>query len=338
MKKILFLAFANCLALLGCMKDNTSPDTQDSVGSVQIHFPTLPEAALQAAAKTATSSTFRPIAIEPYTFTISIDGPGMATRTQSWDAYAISGKTLTLENIPAGPGRVFRGKLARNNMTTHEGSYTVDIGGGQSVFVPLVLRDVGNGRAEICVEVEGWPGSPNCIPIDTLPKDTLNIDGCWKLSLGTKDSLLVGDLNLVGMEGEITGSFLVPNGLRYYVTGHRQGHVWELTFETPKYMINYMQPPHPTTDYAVDTTRIWVDPPGPIYYGAPNIYVVVKSVVHRAQFDGKDSFEGSVTDSAFSIYVGDATGWETQCRPPIIDTLVDTLPRIGVDTVVYPIK
>lgn len=332
MKKILFLAFANCLALLGCMTDNTSPETPGTVGSAQIRFPTVPAAALKAAAKTTTSPTSHPMPIDPITFTITIEGPGMATRTQTWDANAVSGKTITLENIPSGPGRIFHGILTQYNMTTHEGSYSVDIGGGQSVFVPLVLRDVRNGRAEICVEVEGWSG-PDCVPIDTLPDDTLNINGCWKFSAFNKDSSLAGELNLSQYGRSVSGTYMDPEGRSYQVMGGYKDHAWELTMTEPRFEINYMIPmPDTMTGIKrmppIDTGWTW-----PVQPSWPAIYVKVETIQSLVFSVNSGYFTGSVTDSTFRTRLGDASAVEVGCPTepwPPIDP-----PIVPIDTNVY---
>jgi hypothetical protein len=223
LKKALFLSVFTGLALIACLDNSIAPAPVDagSKGSARIKLPVVPEKAL---AKTG----FR--IASAYTIYVTVSGPGMSPRTQAWDLAALGGQTVTLEDIPSGADRVFTGWIVRDSIKTHEGSYVVSIGGGETVFVPLVLRDVRSGRAEICIEVEGWP-TPKCTPIDTLPVEPVILSGCWHIEANDGNTYLNGTLSIFSMEGSLHGNFIAANGFRYFANPAFVNGVWRVSLE-----------------------------------------------------------------------------------------------------------
>jgi hypothetical protein len=73
--------------------------------------------------------------------------------------------TVIIEHIPAGPQRLFEGRISYNDSSTlYEGETWADIYSGKLVEIRLYLRKAG-GAAEICLIIEGMP-PPACA--DTL--------------------------------------------------------------------------------------------------------------------------------------------------------------------------
>jgi len=187
-------------SLFACINDNTPAEPKAATGVARLKLPQLPEGYKDSLPGSG------------YSLTVTVTGPGMQPLSHAWDLSRSGGKTVSFEDIPAGPSRIFTGVLMRGTAKTHEGKYTLDIGAGESVFVPLVLREVGTGRAEICIEIQGWPGSPDCMPIDTLPVDTPALAGCWYIDADDGTSPLRGTLSLQATASGIYGGFVSDNG------------------------------------------------------------------------------------------------------------------------------
>lgn len=295
----------------------------------------MPDAGLSPAAKTSTSPADYKVAPPPIYFTITIEGPGMQPRTQTWNAYEVGGKTVVPDNIPSGSGRLFTGRLIQGSVRTHEGSYTTDIRGGESVFVPLVLRDVRTGKAEICVEVEGWPGSGKCAPIDTVPGNYFSINGCWQLGGYGLDSTLVGTLSLSEYANSVSGCFRGKGGNAMYVSCIFKNQVWNLSFVDEIVFIDYMLSvagkamPGDTLIHPIDPIMPW--------HPSPTLYVKVDNTA-LAYMDfvtpSGPVLTVWVTDSTFTSNLGYVVGRGAKCE---IEPPIDTLPHIFVDTVMIDV-
>ena len=324
MKKALFSAIFAGFALFGCIADNTPKEPSGSKGIARIKLPELPAGV----ANTGPAAE--------YNLAVTVSGPGMASVTQSWNLSGFGGKTVSFENIPAGSGRTFTGTLMRGRVITHEGKYSINIGGGESVFVPLVLRDIRNGRAEICVEVEGWPGSPDCRPIDTLPVDTFALAGCWYIEANEGGLPIKGRLSFQGRDDANWGEFTFENGHTLFANAEYIAGAWRISL-------------HPF-DFIDDMPRVTVvdpllDEPSARNNSMP-IDIAPDTTWYRTYHFRIDTFSfgpadqpnglfwGVMMDPTFTKTLGKVTGSITQCHniidPPIIDpidTSICILPR-----------
>lgn len=200
MKKVLLVSVLAGFGLFACVNDNPVEEPRNATGVARIKLPQLPQGFKDSVPGAG------------YALTVTVTGPGMQPLSHAWALSEFGGKTVSFEGIPAGPGRNFTGILMHGAARTHEGSYSLDIGAGESVFVPLVLREIGSGRAEICVEIEGWPGAPDCMPIDTLPVDTPAPVGCWHIEADDGIAPLSGTLSLYPSASGIYGGFKSDSG------------------------------------------------------------------------------------------------------------------------------
>ena len=271
------------------MKENTGPEESGPMGKAKIRFPSLPQAALA-----KTSTTLFPVM--PYYFTLIIEGEGMGSITKTWNLTEVSGQSMVIDNIPSGYNRVFTGQILFANSITHQGSYSINVTGGDTVFVPLVLRDIRNGHAEICVEVEGWPNNPNCTFIDTLPIDTIPVEpidtlpakyfsilGCWNLNLFIPGLTQTGTANFRGNDGfiysntNISGNFSSSNGDSYNISGYWQDGGWNLTL-AKEYLVQTIPAPYSYNN--LDSTRFGhheLRDISPIYHQTINQYLRITS-------------------------------------------------------------
>ncbi|MDB5102610.1 MAG: hypothetical protein JWP91_299 [Fibrobacteres bacterium] len=319
MKKTLFLAVSACISLMACIGDNTSPSENGPSGSARIRFPAVPE--------TTFTMEGKPYSV-PYLFSVTIEGPGMNARTQTWNASEVGGKTVVLEDIPSGSARTFTGTMMRSGIKTHQGTYTIDIGGGESVFVPLVLRDVRTGRAEICVEVEGWPGSPDCTPIDTLPipVDGDELDGCWLIKARIGDTALTGRLSLSARTGGLSGTFRSDAGQSYFVTPAHIAGVKILELVPIAYRGLELVDPTPDlcTEPINDSIRPLIFCP-PYHPVLASYHLRIDSVNPQRPGKVAGSFTGMMVDPGYKIELGQLAGYAAACPPdvyPIEDSLV----------------
>ena len=316
MKKALYLTVLAGFALFGCMPDNTAPDPVGPKGSARIKLPQLPDTFL----KTGPAAE--------YALSVTVSGPGMAPITHGWKLSEFGGKTVAFEGIPAGNNRVFTGILMRGMAKTHEGAYTVNIGGGESVFVPLVLRDVGTGRAEICVEVDGWPGSLNCNPIDTLPVDTFALSGCWHIEANEGATRLNGTLSFIGMEGSVYGQFTPDAGEPLWANAEFVNGAWRITLH-PRVMIDDMGDSVVLDPrYLLNIEKPYGDAVDTVWYRTYQFRIDTFSFGPADQPNG--TFWGVTMDPSFQKVLGKVTGFVTPCITPTpigVDTTICIFPR-----------
>lgn len=181
------------LGLSACNQEEKSPvrPNVEGKGSARIALPALPKGYLVLPGAQAL-------------FALTVSGEGMDPIRRSWVLKEGFAPAVTLDGIPAGHARIFEGRLVRidtaggDTIVTHEGVETAWISRDSTAEVRLYLRAGGNGKAHVCVEVEGWPVDPSCIQ----PPDTtgLFIGGCWNLTVnkpGPKiDTLFKGRLQV----------------------------------------------------------------------------------------------------------------------------------------------
>lgn len=313
MKKTLFLSLFTGFALSGCIQDNSPKEPDGKTGRARIKLPELPAGS----AKTVPGLE--------YNLTVTVSGTGMHSRTHSWRLSEFGGKTVSIEDIPAGADRVFTGILMRGMVKTHEGRHTADIAGGGSAYVPLVLRDVGTGRAEICVEIEGWPWSPECAPIDTLPVDTIALSGCWHIEAQEAGQPLIGKLSVHSMEGVPFGIFTSRDGGSYYVAVEYVLGAWRLTLH-PRVPVEDMGDAFGIAKMGIPNV---MKP-----YGAPSDWYRTYQIrIDTFSFGPADQpngiFWGVLMDPSFRNVVGKVTGTTSLCYPEIVtDTAICVLPAL----------
>ncbi|GEM_PF-2791664 len=332
MKKVLYFGVLTGFALFGCINNNTSNEEPGAKGVARIRLPQLPETF----AATGPGNE--------YSLSVTVTGSGMSPLTQSWKLGEFGGKTESLEGIPAGNDRIFTGILMRGKAVTHKGSYKVDIGGGESVFVPLVLRDVGTGRAEICVEVEGWSGSPDCTPIDTLPVDTFPLTGCWHIQAYEGITLISGTLSFYSDFIYPAGRFTFDGGQTLLAHAAFVNGAWRIDLEPPIYLDD-MGGGVVRTD---EIKTIHVTNPVP-NIEKPFILPPDTSSANRSYHFRIDAFTagpadephglffGEMMDASYQKVIGKVTGTATRCGN-IIDPMdtVWTDTSVVIDTIGYP--
>lgn len=190
----------SALGLSACNQEEKSPvrPNAEGKGSARIALPALPKGYLALPGAQAL-------------FALTVSGEGMDPIRRSWVLNEGNAPAVTIDGIPAGHARIFEGRLVRidsaggDTSVTHEGSESAWISRDSTAEVRLFLRAGGNGKAHVCVEVEGWPIDPSCIqPPDT---SSLFVGGCWNFTVtkpGPKqDSLFKGTLQV-----DQSGSFL----------------------------------------------------------------------------------------------------------------------------------
>lgn len=317
MKKALVLSVLAGFSLFGCIDDNPSSGPKGATGVARLKLPQLPPGA-----DTGAGSA--------YDLTVTVTGPGMQPLSHAWMLSEFGGQTVSFEDIPAGPNRVFTGILMRGSVKTHEGEYAVEIGGGETVMVPLVLRDVRTGRAEICVEVEGWPGSPDCMTIDTAA-DTSALEGCWHIEAYDSLSRMAGTLSLYRMGGGLYGNLKAEGGQTLYASAFLVDGAWRVTLRTPIHPVD-------TFDIRAEARPI---PNIEIPYLPPDtsMFRDFQFRVDSFSFGPADQpnglFHGVLMDSTFHKAIGKVTGVTAPCliviEPPIPPTFhpVDT---VRIDT------
>lgn len=152
MRKALCISVLAGFGLFGCINDNPSREQPGATGSARIKLPQLPEAFKDSMPGSG------------YTLTVTVAGPGMQPLSHAWPLSEFGGQTVSFEDIPAGPSRVFTGVLIRGTAKTHEGKYTLDIGAGESVFVPLVLREGAPAARKSALRSKAGPAHPIARP------------------------------------------------------------------------------------------------------------------------------------------------------------------------------
>jgi hypothetical protein len=222
--------FAILFAMLfvwGCQQDNgpfefTSPDT-DGVhyGSSVVKLPGL------ALAKVAASSV-------QYKFSLTITGDGMQPMTFGWPVDG-SGQSFTIDKIPAGKARMFKGVLYGSNGATYEGTAYADIYGGQVAYISLVLRKLGSAQVEVIIEDFEQQNIIGCYKIDGRV-DTTSLSGLTMsiMDISSDSSLFVyfyqngkmvgkfyGTLNNMKMSGD----FVIPDAGFGTVEGYLDAYI-----------------------------------------------------------------------------------------------------------------
>lgn len=209
-----FLALGLNLAALGlaaCDRESPSPTSPEAAGSgsARIALPELPAGYLADPSQRAF-------------FSLVITGPGNDTLRRS--AYLLpggAGHDLTVDGIPAGPTR-FLGTLYRTDSAggtgapTHTGTDSAVIRPGQTAQVHLFLRKY-TGSANVCVEVEGWPSDPACLP---KPKP-IDVGGCYALQVKANgsDTVIRATLRILQKDTSLFGTIAWPWGLTDTATG-----------------------------------------------------------------------------------------------------------------------
>jgi hypothetical protein len=314
LKKALVLWVLTVFGLFGCINDNAPSGPKEATGVARIKLPKLP-----AGADSDSGSA--------YSLTITVTGPGMQALSHAWMLSDFGGQTVSFEDIPAGPNRVFTGILMRGAIKTHEGEYAVEIGGGETVLVPLVLRDVRTGRAEICVKVEGWPGSLNCMSIDTAA-DTSGLEGCWHIEAYDSLSRVGGTLSLHRMGGVIYGDLKAPSGQTLYATASMVDGSWRVTLRPMIYAVDFL-------DLRADAGQM---PNIEMPYLPPDtgLFRGFQFRVDSFSFGPADQpnglFRGVLMDSTFRKTIGTVTGVTAPCL--VIDPpMIHPIDSVWIDTV-----
>ncbi|HKP95811.1 MAG TPA: hypothetical protein VJ385_08650 [Fibrobacteria bacterium] len=218
------------------------PEGATGTGSARFALPALSQGYL---AKSAAGK----IAL----FDLTVYGEGMAPIHQSWPLSPGGRDSAIVTGIPAGPKRIFYGRLIQTNLiqsdtagrdtlVTHEGSDSVLIRRDSTSDVHLYLKKVGgNGSAHVCVEVEGWPSDSACVQPPVIPPFPL-FRGCWnvaitkpgptrqqdsvfkaKLRIFQRDSVLSAVITWnSGKKDSAYGYVILPGG--YAVIGYNGGH------------------------------------------------------------------------------------------------------------------
>lgn len=190
-RKWLALGITMAIGLIACDKEDRSPvqpDGKEGKGSANIALPKLPAGYLADSGQKAL-------------FSLTITGSGMDPIMKSWYLYPDRSQSLLVEGIPVGE-RHFYGRLIRidaktgDTTVTHEGSDSAFIERGAVTDVHLYLRAGGYGSAHLCVEVEGWPADPTCIP---PPPPLPIVEGCYQVQVkpNGSDSMLTAWLRVV---------------------------------------------------------------------------------------------------------------------------------------------
>lgn len=291
MKKALFVSLFAGFALFGCIADNTPPEPSGGKGIARIKLPQLP----QGPGKSGPAAD--------YSLQVTVSGPGMGTLSRSWNLSEFGGRTVAIENIPAGASRIFTGRIWHGLAKTHEGEYSIGVAGGASVFVPLVLRDVRTGRAEICVEVEGWPGSPDCAPIDTGYVDSTLL-GCWRIEGSGGPKPLSGRLHVFDLDDRLYGNFHSDEGEPYNVEFASVNGATRLTFNSALFTVDQERA---SAKQAATQPR---------YY--PSFHLRIDNISFGPADEPNSLFWGVFTDPTFTKPLGKATGRRQGCPEPII--------------------
>ncbi|MCX7727565.1 MAG: hypothetical protein N2053_12040 [Chitinispirillaceae bacterium] len=175
-----------CL-LLSCFHNdpselNSLQKKEIQYGSCVVRLPQLTQLAL---AKKGGKNTIS------YKFLLTISGEGMETMTFSWTLDS-SGETYTIDKIPAGKSRLFKGILSGSNGVSYEGSAYADIYAGQITYVTLVLRKTGSAQVEVIIE--DFESEPITICYKILGYvDTANLEGLTlKIEDFTSNSVVYG--------------------------------------------------------------------------------------------------------------------------------------------------
>ncbi|MBW8890098.1 MAG: hypothetical protein JF616_20275 [Fibrobacteres bacterium] len=196
--KRVFIPALAALGLFACEPNDSAGPAKNGSGSARVAVPALPAGYLAGASQAI--------------LFLDVAGPGMAP--MHFSATMTEGKpiTLALSGIPAGPGRIFHGRLVRldsaqrDTMVTHEGSDTVAIAAGATTDVHLYLKAVGGGAVRVCLDVEGWPANQACEK--PKPKTVPNVSGCYDLVVAkhgpAEDSLFKGKLRLTQKDSAVS--------------------------------------------------------------------------------------------------------------------------------------
>ena len=176
---VLFLSVM-ALMLGGCnfSGSSDSPNGPETIGegSAKVYLPSLDVGALSKAAL----DTIPPSLQGPYFFELTIDGEGMFPITKSWPLDTLVNGPLKINRIPAGPERVFTGKLLSNsNEVIQMGADTVEIIPDQSSQVILNLKYVKVGETDVCVTFEGSDDECTAVSPTGYPPNT----GEWNVTI-----------------------------------------------------------------------------------------------------------------------------------------------------------
>ena len=132
------------IVVAGCQMNHGSDpvsssekDADDLFGSATIMLPTLSQLGL---AKTTSGP--------PVIFELSISGTSMATINKQWNI-AMEETTVVVENIPAGPDRIFFGTILQEDALIAEGADTVAILPGKTAEVNLYMITDGGATVNI---------------------------------------------------------------------------------------------------------------------------------------------------------------------------------------------
>jgi hypothetical protein len=191
--------------LWGCQDDvplgfSAPPTEEVQYGSSVIKLPGL------ALAKIAAGSI-------AYKFVLTITGDRMDTMTFNWSVDG-SGQSFTIDKIPTGKSRMFRGILYGSNGATYEGIAYADIYSGKIAYVSLVLRRLGSAQVEVIIEDFEEDGIAGCYQVDGNA-DTVNFSGLVMNIMDITDSSL---FVYFYRGGEMVGKFYgtLSNRMRMY--------------------------------------------------------------------------------------------------------------------------
>lgn len=190
------------LGLAGCDNPAKSPlqsETDAGLGSARLSLPKLPAGYLADSGQQAL-------------FELTVSGAGMDPIIRYWSLFPGAAQPVLVPEIPAGV-RSFQGRLIRidpmagDTTVTHEGADSAWIERGKETVVRLYLRAGPSGNAHICVEVEGWPADPSCVP--PPPPPVPKVEGCYSLIITKSgpgiDTLLTASLRIFQRDTLLTG-------------------------------------------------------------------------------------------------------------------------------------
>jgi hypothetical protein len=159
-------------------------------------------------------------------------------------------------------------------------------------------------------------------PIDTLPSDTFNISGCWKINAHDGDSSLNGELSMSMYGGYLNGQFRTQGGENYPVSASFVNGAWELGINTIRYIYDEQVPTDPMKDGA--SFNMPIRPPDPPM--GPSYHFRIDSFQRGTYVKPSAYFTGKVMDATFTATRGDLMGFESPC---------DTVTVIYNDTTRY---
>ena len=173
-------------------------DAKDRIDDVQYGSSVITIPGIKGLTKTTASAT-------GYKFTLTITGTDMNSMSFGFPVGS-KDTAVMIENIPAGPSRLFTGTLYSPQGPTHKGSAYADIQPGNVTYVKMYLRSTGSAQVDIIIEgINDTAGG--CYQIRGQ-LDTVLLDNFTMKIIQSSDTFLLGYFyqNEV-MVGKLYGNF-----------------------------------------------------------------------------------------------------------------------------------